>query len=67
MYTGKIMWISHRDGNGIILADIDGYTLELYFDTSVFPEFSKASRNDLVTFTPRVLDRVNCAREVSLT
>lgn len=66
MYTGKIMWISQRDRNGIILADVDGYTIEFYFDTSVFPEFKNAKNKDQVTFSPKVVDKINCAREVKL-
>jgi len=67
MYKGKIMWISQRDGNGVLLADVDGYTLEFYFDSSVFKDFKGSKRGDKVSFTPKVLDRINCARDLELT
>jgi hypothetical protein len=66
MYSGKILWLCNRYGNGIILADIEGYTVEIYFDSSVFPEFKDAKPKDIVSFTPNVVSRVNCAREVKL-
>lgn len=66
MYIGKIMWISQRDGNGVILADVDGYTIEFYFDNSVCPDFNKLNRKDQVMFTPNVINRINCARDVKI-
>lgn len=66
MQTGRIMWISQRDGNGVILADVDGYAIEFYFDTSVFKDFHQAKRKDTVSFECRVLNKVNCAYEVRL-
>ena len=66
MYTGTILWISERDGNGILLSDIDGYSLEVYFDKSVFKDFELAKRGDIVEFTPRVTGGCNCAYDCKL-
>ena len=44
---GKVLWISQRDGNGIIIDDNGN---EYYFDTSVCKEFKDFKRNDIVSF-----------------
>ena len=63
-YIGSIMWISDRDGNGIILVQDK---IEVYFDSSVFPEFKNAKRKDVVTFNRNAeIPHMNCARDIEL-
>ncbi len=45
--VGKVLWISERDGNGIIIAANGN---EYYFDTSVCRDFKDIKRNDIVNF-----------------
>jgi len=64
---GRILWISKRDGNGIMLAEINNKTYEVYFDKSVFPEFDEAKSNDIVSFNHVVTGGCNCGRDLVLT
>lgn len=61
MYTGKILWISKRDGNGIILLD----KKEVYFDSSVCLNFAILKPNDIVIFeyNDKIKDCI-CAKNV---
>lgn len=62
MNTGKILWKSERDGNGII---ITSDKKEFYFDTSVCLGFKSLKSNDLVSFEQN--DKIKdclCAKNV---
>ena len=58
---GKVLWISERDGNGIIIADNGN---EYYFDTSVCRDFKDIKRNDTVSFNNDVLGDCIVAKHV---
>ena len=55
---GKVLWISQRDGNGIIL---DEHKNEIYFDSSTFKDFDKIKRNDKVEFTLKCTQQLSVA------
>ena len=62
--TGKIMWISYRDENAVIVTD-DG--TEYYTDDSVFNDFMLANPKDKVTFIlNEKITECKCARNVEL-
>jgi len=64
MIKAKILWIDKRDGNGIAKTD-DGS--EYYFDVSVFKDFQKANRGDLVAFKHNEsIKGCLCARNLTL-
>lgn len=63
---GTILWISKRDGNGILLSEQNGKTYEVYFDTSTFKDFHNASPKQVVSFTPVITGGCNCARDCEL-
>ena len=58
---GKVLWISERDGNGIIIADNGN---EYYFDTSVCKDFKDIKRNDTVIFNSDRLSQILVAKQV---
>ena len=60
--SGKILWVSKRDGNGIIVTDD---RKEWYFDTSVCPNFKSLKSCDIVTFehNDKIKD-CRCAKNV---
>lgn len=64
--TGKILWISQRDGNGVIVTEDKK---EWYFDSSVAKNFKMISRieNNIVTFehNEKITD-CRCAKNVEL-
>ncbi len=63
--TGKVLWFSERDGNGIIV--VDGEKTELYFDTSVIKYGEKICYRDAVSFKISTkIKHCKCAREVEL-
>lgn len=60
---GTIMWISKRDGKGIIITD---QGKEFYFDTSVFKAFNSAERKDRVNFIlNESIKECLCAKDVN--
>ena len=59
--VGKVLWISQRDGNGIIIADNGN---EYYFDTSVCKDFKDIKRNDTVSFNNDELSGCLVAKQV---
>ena len=44
-YRGRVMWVSHRDGNGILLID----SAEVYMDRSIYKNFSKLKADDTIS------------------
>ena len=58
---GKVLWISERDGNGIIIADNGN---EYYFDTSVCKDFKDIKRNDTVSFSMGNISNCLVAKQV---
>ena len=58
---GKVLWISERDGNGIIIADNGN---EYYFDTSVCRDFKDIKRNDTVSFNMGNISNCLVAKQV---
>ena len=58
---GKVLWISQRDGNGIIIVDNGN---EYYFDTSVCKDFKDIKRNDTVIFNSDELSGCLVAKQV---
>ena len=58
---GKVLWISERDGNGIIIADNGN---EYYFDTSVCRDFKDIKRNDTVSFNMGNITNCLVAKQV---
>lgn len=63
---GQILWISKRDGNGILLAEQNNKQFEVYFDSSTFKDFNNASPKDMVSFDPAITGGCNCAKNVKL-
>ena len=64
--TGTILWISKRDGNGILLAKYDNKEYEIYFDKSVFLDFEIAKPKDNVYFSYVKTGGCNCGRDLEL-
>lgn len=63
MLQGKILWISDRDRNGIILIN----KIEYYFDASVTFRFDHLKRGDHVTFNLNEnIKGCRCAKNVIL-
>ena len=58
---GKVLWISERDGNGIIITELGN---EYYFDTSVCKDFKDIKRNDTVSFNNDELSGCLVAKQV---
>lgn len=64
MYKGKIMWVSQKDGNGVIL---DEHNNEVYFDRSTFTSFNNCKRGDIVKFNINgKIKECLCAKDVKL-
>lgn len=60
--SGKILWTSQRDGNGIIITE---YKKEWYFDYSVCLGFSLLKSGDIVTFDHNTkIKDCRCAKNV---
>ena len=58
---GKVLWISERDGNGVIITELGN---EYYFDTSVCKDFKDIKRNDIVSFNMGNLSNCLVAKQV---
>lgn len=63
--TGKILWYSERDGNGIIR---DDNGLEFYFDSSVWKDENVPEKRLEVSFVlNEAIKDCRCAKNVKLT